>query len=56
VAEGIAEKAATLTALAQLSDQDRELLTLLAWHDLSAAEAAKVIGCSSLTDQTPPSA
>lgn len=49
VAEGVAEKAATLMALAKLSDQDRELLTLLAWHDLSAAEAAKVIGCSRAT-------
>ena len=49
VAEGVAEKAATLMALAQLSDQDRELLTLLAWHGLSAAEAAKVIGCSRAT-------
>lgn len=49
VAEGVAEKAVTLMALARLSDQDRELLTLLAWHDLSAAEAAKVIGCSRAT-------
>lgn len=44
IAEGVAEKAVTLTALAQLSDQDRELLTLLAWHDLTAAEAAYDVG------------
>lgn len=49
VAEGVAERAVTLTALARLSDQDRELLTLLAWHDLTAAEAAKLIGCSRAT-------
>lgn len=49
VADGVAERAVTLTALAGLSDQDRELLTLLAWHDLSPAEAAKLIGCSRAT-------
>lgn len=49
VAEGVTEKAVTLTALARLSDQDRELLTLLAWHDLTAAEAASLIGCSRAT-------
>lgn len=49
VAEGVAERAVTLHALARLSEQDRELLTLLAWHDLSPAEAARVVGCSRAT-------
>jgi RNA polymerase sigma factor (sigma-70 family) len=33
-------------ALAQLRDDDRELLTLIAWDGLSPAEAAEVLGCS----------
>jgi RNA polymerase sigma-70 factor (ECF subfamily) len=36
-------------ALAELSDRDRELLTLVAWDGLSAAEAARVVGCSPAT-------
>ncbi|HTJ39434.1 MAG TPA: sigma-70 family RNA polymerase sigma factor [Dactylosporangium sp.] len=49
VADGIAERAATLAALSALSDSDRELLTLLAWHGLSARDAARVVGCSTAT-------
>jgi RNA polymerase sigma-70 factor (ECF subfamily) len=33
-------------ALAELGDRDRELLLLIAWDGLTAAEAAKVCGCS----------
>ncbi|MFG2090976.1 MULTISPECIES: RNA polymerase sigma factor [unclassified Spirillospora] len=46
VAEAVAERAGVLRALADLSDGDRELLTLVAWHALSPDEAAKVVGCS----------
>jgi RNA polymerase sigma-70 factor, ECF subfamily len=46
VADGVTEKAAMLAALAQLGDDDRELLTLVAWHGLRPAEAARVVGCS----------
>jgi RNA polymerase sigma-70 factor (ECF subfamily) len=49
VADGVAERAAVLTALAQLSDGDRELLTLVAWHGLAPAHAARVLGCSTAT-------
>jgi RNA polymerase sigma-70 factor, ECF subfamily len=33
-------------ALRQLSDRDREVLTLSAWYELSADEAAYALGCS----------
>jgi RNA polymerase sigma-70 factor (ECF subfamily) len=46
IAEDVAERVAVLTALAALAEPDRELLTLVAWHDLSPKEAAQVIGCS----------
>lgn len=46
VAEGVAEKAAVLAALARLSDADRELLTLVAWHGLAPRDAARVVGCA----------
>ncbi|MER7890178.1 sigma-70 family RNA polymerase sigma factor [Micromonospora sp. NPDC094482] len=49
VADGVAERAAVLTALARLSDDDRELLTLVAWHGLSPGEVARVLGCSTAT-------
>lgn len=49
VADGVAERAAVLAALARLRDDDRELLTLMAWHNLSAREAARVVGCSTAT-------
>jgi RNA polymerase sigma-70 factor (ECF subfamily) len=49
VADGVTEKAAVLAALAQLSEDDRELLTLVAWHGLSSRQAAQVVGCSSAT-------
>lgn len=46
VAESVTERAAVLRGLAALSDGDRELLTLVAWHGLRAVDAAKVVGCS----------
>lgn len=49
VADGVAERAAVLAALARLSEDDRELLTLMAWHNLSTREAARVVGCSTAT-------
>lgn len=49
VADGVTERAAVLTALGRLGEQDRELLTLVAWHGLAAREAARVVGCSTAT-------
>lgn len=46
VGEQVAERAELLHRLAALSEADREALTLIAWHGLSAAEAARVVGCS----------
>jgi len=37
---------AVLAALHRLSDADRELLTLIAWDELSHEEAAEALGCS----------
>lgn len=36
-------------ALAGLSEADQEVLTLIAWHGLPAAEAAQVLGCTTAT-------
>jgi RNA polymerase sigma-70 factor (ECF subfamily) len=36
-------------ALASLSEADQEVLTLVAWHGLAAAEAAMVLGCTTAT-------
>ncbi|MFG6195079.1 RNA polymerase sigma factor [Nonomuraea sp. JJY05] len=44
VADEVAERAAVLRALATLSDADKEVLTLIAWHGLTSAQAAKVVG------------
>ena len=49
IADGVADRqpdAVHLAALERLSTGDRELLTLLAWDDLSHDEAAQVMGCS----------
>ncbi len=46
IADDVAERVAVLTALATLAEPDRELLTLVAWHDLSPKAAAQVVGCS----------
>jgi RNA polymerase sigma-70 factor, ECF subfamily len=49
VADGVAERSGVLNALAQLSDDDRELLTLVAWQGLAPSQAARVLGCSTAT-------
>ena len=36
-------------ALGSLSEADQEVLTLIAWHGLAAAEAAQVLGCTTAT-------
>ncbi|WP_328475158.1 sigma-70 family RNA polymerase sigma factor [Actinoplanes sp. NBC_00393] len=46
VADGVAERAAVLTALAGLSENDREVLTLTAWDGLAPRAAAQVVNCS----------
>jgi RNA polymerase sigma factor (sigma-70 family) len=40
--------AEVLRAMGELGDDDRELLLLVSWEELSPAEAAKVLGISSL--------
>ena len=42
------EAADVLRAMAELGDEDRELLLLVSWEDLSPAEAARGLGVSSL--------
>lgn len=49
VADDVADRITMLSALAELSDEDREVLTLVAWHGLGRRAAAKVIGCSVAT-------
>lgn len=46
VAEQVIDRITVLTALAGLSEPDRELLTLVAWHGLTPQAAARVVGCS----------
>jgi RNA polymerase sigma-70 factor (ECF subfamily) len=46
VAVAVADRLTVIRALTALSVQDRELLTLVAWHGLSASAAAQVVGCS----------
>ena len=46
VAESVVNRADALTAVASLSEGDRELLMLIAWHGLSPRQAASVLGCS----------
>lgn len=47
VATNVTDRQAALQALGSLSESDRELLTLLAWHGLTTKEAAQVLGCTS---------
>jgi len=47
--EVVIERDALRSALSRLGEDDRELLTLVAWHGLTTAQAAEVIGCSSAT-------
>lgn len=46
VSESVVERTALLRALATLTDDDREVLTLVAWHGLTSAQAAAVLGCT----------
>jgi RNA polymerase sigma-70 factor (ECF subfamily) len=48
-ADVVTERDTVLSALAELSLDDRELLTLVLWHGVSPREAASVIGCSTAT-------
>jgi RNA polymerase sigma-70 factor, ECF subfamily len=45
-AEILAERSEIASAFTQLSDSQREVLRLVAWEGLNAADAAKVLGCS----------
>jgi RNA polymerase sigma-70 factor (ECF subfamily) len=49
IADQVSERILVLTALAAMPEADRELLTLAAWHGLSARAAAHVVGCSTAT-------
>lgn len=49
VADGVAERSVALAGLARLAEDDREVLTLIAWHGLTARAAARVVGCSTAT-------
>ncbi|MET7694700.1 sigma-70 family RNA polymerase sigma factor [Streptomyces sp. NPDC005483] len=49
VAAMVTDRHIALQALAGLPEGDRELLTLIAWHGLSAKEAATVLNCTSAT-------
>lgn len=44
-----ADRHLVVEALATLSEQDREVLVTSAWYDLTAQQAATVLGCSSAT-------
>ena len=45
-AEAIAARSEIARAFAELSDSQREVLSLVAWEGLGAADAAGVLGCS----------
>jgi len=45
-AEILAERSEIGRAFSELSDSQREVLRLIAWEGLSAADAASVLGCS----------
>ncbi|MEU7855358.1 RNA polymerase sigma factor [Nonomuraea sp. NPDC049141] len=47
VADQVTERLGVLRALAELPEDDREVLLLIAWQGLSPKDAARVIGCSS---------
>ncbi|WP_433331641.1 RNA polymerase sigma factor [Spirillospora sp. CA-294931] len=46
VAEGVAERLAVLRAMAEIPEDDREILVLVAWQGLTPRQAAKVVRCS----------
>jgi RNA polymerase sigma-70 factor (ECF subfamily) len=49
IGDQVAERSAAIKALASLSEQDKEVLMLVAWQGLAAREAARVVGCSAAT-------
>jgi RNA polymerase sigma-70 factor (ECF subfamily) len=49
VAEQVTERLSVLKALAELPEDDREVLILVAWQGLSPRDAARVVGCSPAT-------
>ncbi|MEV0587822.1 sigma-70 family RNA polymerase sigma factor [Nonomuraea sp. NPDC050310] len=49
VGEQVAERLALLKALEGLTQDERDLLLLVAWEGLTPREAAKVVGCSAPT-------
>lgn len=46
--DSIVDDAAARDALSLLSDQDRELLTLVAWDGLTSSELAVALGCTAV--------
>ncbi|MGW4641744.1 RNA polymerase sigma factor [Sphaerisporangium sp. NPDC004334] len=48
-AEQVTERLAVLRAMTSLTEEDRELLILVAWHGLTPRDAARVVGCSQAT-------
>ncbi|MGI8329983.1 RNA polymerase sigma factor [Actinomadura scrupuli] len=46
IAEHVAERLAVLRAMAELADDDREILILIAWQGLTPQDAATVVGCT----------
>ncbi|GIH79061.1 RNA polymerase sigma factor [Planobispora longispora] len=49
VADQVAERLGVLKAMAGLTQDEREILILVAWQGLSPRDAAKVLGCSAPT-------
>ncbi|GAA0396830.1 RNA polymerase sigma factor [Microbispora corallina] len=45
-ADRVAEHLAVVRALATLSEEEREILILVAWQGLAPRDAARVVGCS----------
>ena len=50
--DAVAERGRLRAALSALADSDRELLLLVAWEDLTPAEAAAALGISPVTART----
>ncbi|MCO6004386.1 sigma-70 family RNA polymerase sigma factor [Actinoallomurus purpureus] len=46
VADHVVERDSALGAIARLSENDVEVLSLVMWHGLAPRDAAKVVGCS----------
>ncbi|MER5633258.1 RNA polymerase sigma factor [Streptomyces nitrosporeus] len=49
IADDVTERLTMLRALDRLSQTDREVLLLVAWHGLTPAQAGTVVGCSTAT-------